>query len=264
MGVRGPSRRGMGDQGQLDLLAPQIFALTAAPRPAMLNKRLLQLGSSMARRNLASRADIPADVLRQRRDLYALAIGLMLFYLADGSLEKGANVGSLFSLQLGRPGYVLVAAWIGFFYFWMRFWLVTEAKPIGDYIDDVRWQAGDSRTIRSIAAQYVTATEQGSEGTNRKRILDPKGHVPLVRWQGMTPILSLNDVWPRSPARGGVGGVNAGPPHTAIPRKDRLRVLWVWLRAFPNAAVRERAFTDYTLPHLFALATLVIALVIST
>jgi len=38
------------------------------------------------RKNISARRDIDSGVLRQRRDMYAISIALMLYYLAGGEL----------------------------------------------------------------------------------------------------------------------------------------------------------------------------------
>ncbi|WP_159016601.1 hypothetical protein [Cognatiluteimonas profundi] len=216
----------------------------------------------MGRRNLANRSDIPADVLRQRRDLYSLAIGLLLFNLARGGFVDQAAVGSVFSVHLGRPIYILAAAWVGFFYFWMRFWLISEEGPYDSYLYDVKWQAGDSKAIRRIAASFVEVTPAEQAHEFRHKIQSPTGNVPRVYWEGVKPYLSLKSVWPRSidHGRGGAGGFDAGPNRIPIPSAERWAFWRAWVLAFPRAAYRERAFTDYTLPHLVAVATVAVAI----
>lgn len=212
----------------------------------------------MLKRNLAARVDIPPDVLRQRRDLYALAIGLMLFCLAGGSLKAETSFGNVLPLTFSHPHLLLWAAWAGFFYFWFRFWLISEARPIADFLEDVRWQAGDTFAMRRIAAELATTTAQGSAEDNKLGILSPTGYVPVVSFSGAKPLISLNRLRHR---RGDNLVMSVGPGDQEIPRGRRLMFWLAYISAFPRAIVGERAFTDYTLPHLFALLTLMVGLV---
>lgn len=77
------------------------------------------------RRNIAGREDIASDALRQRRDLYAIAIGLCIYNLAGGYVLTDTTVASIIPVKLAHPWVVLAAAWLGFGYFWWRFWLIS-------------------------------------------------------------------------------------------------------------------------------------------
>lgn len=216
------------------------------------------LGGVLIKRNLAARVDIPTDVLRQRRDLYALAIGLMLFSLAGGSLKADTSFGNVLPLTFSHPYLLLWAAWAGFFYFWFRFWLISEARPIGDFLEDVRWQAGNTFAMRRIAAEFATDTAQGNADDNKRQILSPTGYVPVVSFSGVKPLISLNRLRHR---RGDGYSMTVGPGDQEVPRGRRLTFWLAYLSAFPRAIVGERAFTDYTLPHAFALLTLIVGIV---
>lgn len=208
----------------------------------------------MARRNLAARDDIPADALRQRRDLYALAIGLFLYDLAGGHLKAETAFGSVLPVALSDPHYLLTAAWVGLFYFWFRFWLVSEARPIRDFMEDVRWQAGDSQTIRRIAAEVVDIKGNDQRLSAIAQIERAGGVVPRVERVWPAPVLGLNSLRPQ---RGSSMLFTAGSNGREVPPGKRWAFWRAWLAAFFAAALRERTFTDYTLPHLFAMVTLI-------
>jgi hypothetical protein len=214
----------------------------------------------MARKNLSNRGDLEADELRQRRDLYAIAIGLLLFYAAGGNFLSDASVGSLFSVHLKRPEFVLAAAWIGFAYFWWRFWLISRVRPWGDYIEDVRWQAGDSPIARKVAAKYVTGYERHPLEMQVSEVTGREGPVPMIRWVGFVPLLDLSFTQRRAPSKNESRmGRMLGGDGVEVNSRDRWALRWAWLRAFGKAAVRERAFSDYTAPHLFALLTVAVS-----
>jgi len=214
------------------------------------------------RKNLANRLDIEPDALRQRRDLYALSIGLMLFNLAGGKIAANTAFGSLLPISIERPWLLLCAAWLGFFYFWFRFWLVSEPAPLGAFIEDIQWQAGNNARVRRIAEKFAQgAPWQRSDGVARGLINGPDGLVPKIVWRGLTPILNLQGLT----ARRGRANFNQqsesiGPAECLLPTEDHSEIRLAWLIAIPRAIVRERAFTDYTLPHLVAVLTVLIGL----
>ncbi len=216
----------------------------------------------MMRKNIANRPDIEPDALRQRRDLYALSIGLMLFNLAGGKIAANTAFGSLLPISIERPWLLLCAAWLGFFYFWFRFWLVSDAKPIDDFFEDIRWQAGNTRQVRRVAVKFVLGNHHTPAEDFRSQITAVGGPVPEISLEGMTPILSLNHMVCRSNRRGGSSNfVSCGSNRNVVSTEDRVTFWKGGLLGFSRAITRERAFTDYTLPHLFAVLTLLVGIV---
>lgn len=216
----------------------------------------------MIRKNIANRPDIQPDALRQRRDLYALSIGLMLFNLAGGKIAANTAFGSLLPISIERPWLLLCAAWLGFFYFWFRFWLVSDAKPFGDFFEDVRWQTGNTRQVRTIAAKFVAGgPNEALNESMRDQVRSSDGPVPRITWEGIVPILGLNTVTSRADRGAGCAYVTLGSNRNAVGDEDCVafwKGLWT---GFFRAILRERAFTDYTLPHLVAVLTLGIGIV---
>lgn len=208
----------------------------------------------MARRNIANRQDIAADALRQRRDLYALAIGLTVFHLAGGTIASDTSFGSILPVSLARPWVFEVAAWLGFFYFWIRFWLISEGKPFDDFKEDARWQAGDLPAMRELACSFVTGSHYQPEESSFAMLRQSNGLVPRMHVRQGTPMISL-DALTANATRNGRGGMpmTCGPADNEVPSSDRRRFWWSWAKGWAYATFRERSFTDYTLPHLFAL-----------
>ena len=207
----------------------------------------------MARRNLAGREDIPPDALRQRRDMYVLAIGLLLYNLAGGRLVDKTTVGGLLPVSLESPWLLLCAAWAGFFYFWFRFWLISEVPALSQFREEAHWQGADVAAIRKIAAEQAEAAQGRPKEEGRRAFLKKDGPVPKVLFKGWAPWLRLRDL--RSSRKGTHYVLPFGPDYEL--RGWELAVFWrSWLLAYPKAVVRERTFTDYLLPHLFAFVTL--------
>ncbi|MEN5118732.1 hypothetical protein ABE488_15575 [Luteimonas sp. TWI662] len=212
----------------------------------------------MARRNIAGRGDIEPDALRQRRDMYVLAIGLLVFNLAGGTVGTETSFSGMLPVKLRHPWVLIAAAWVGFYYFWFRFWLVSQVRPLGAFIEDILWQVGDRRDVRRLAGRFAWETVGHTAEERRARIERPRGPIPRIKFAGMVPRLSLFSM-----TNGGGAGTSAhyGPDDIEISGRDRW-VLWKALASGPwRAAAYERTFTDYTLPHIFAIATVLVGLV---
>jgi len=208
----------------------------------------------MARRNLAGREDIPADVLRQRRDMYVLAIGLLLYNLAGGDLVDKTTVGGLLPVSLESPWLLLCAAWVGFFYFWFRFWLISEVPALSQFREEAYWQGGDATILRKLASEQAQEGQGRSKEDAIRLLLKKGGPVPKVMFKGLTPSLRLNGL--KSAQRGTNYTLAFGPDYQL--QRAELWPFWrSWILAYPKAMVRERTFTDYLLPHLVAAITVV-------
>lgn len=217
-------------------------------------------GKWRSRRNIANRDDIDAGALRQRRDLYALAIGLFIYNIAGGYVSDQATFASLLPIRLKYPIVLLAAAWAGFFYFWFRFWLISKARPIADYKEDAEWQAGHSETGRTLAAEYVdpTATpDQHKQSTEElaARLIVWNGPIPTLHYKKGKPRIGVSRMLKEKPSPGAhVHLANFGQdvdvPDSKLYLFRRARFIGYW-----RAIYRERTFSDYTMPHIFACLT---------
>lgn len=66
--------------------------------------------------------------LRQRRNLNAMSIALLVYTLAGGSVKSGTSTqlpGGLMSISVERPIVVIALAWASLFYFMWRYWLAS-------------------------------------------------------------------------------------------------------------------------------------------
>lgn len=75
---------------------------------------------------MASRDWIDGRYLRQRRNLNATSIALVIYILAGGSVETGAPSqlpGGLMTINLEHPQVVISFIWVSLFYFMWRYWL---------------------------------------------------------------------------------------------------------------------------------------------
>ena len=207
----------------------------------------------MARKYLGDRGPIGDEVLRQRRDLYALAIGLSVFNLAGGSMVRGTTLGGFLPVSLAHPHVLLYAAWAGFFYFWWRFWQVSDAKPIQDFLEEVRLQAGDSKAMRKIASKHVKAGSEFSFESQQSKVLAPNGLIPKVRLARAE--IGLYELSPKRTTPSYTSYTNVGDLTVIIVGADRRRYWLAILGGIPRALWFERSFADYTAPHILAIIT---------
>lgn len=67
--------------------------------------------------------------LRQRRNLNAISIALLVYVLGGGAVRSGTPAqlpGGLMSISLERPTIVITLAWVTLLYFMWRYWLASS------------------------------------------------------------------------------------------------------------------------------------------
>jgi len=98
--------------------------------------------------------------LRQRRNLNAISIALIVYVLGVGSVKGGAQAqlpGSLMTISLERPTVVIALAWASLLYFMWRYWLAST--ELRDQIRKKRqnayhWTPFVRRAIESTIEKY--------------------------------------------------------------------------------------------------------------
>lgn len=88
--------------------------------------------------------------LRQRRNLNAMSITLIIFTLAGGSVKNGTSSqlpGGIMSISLEHPNVVITLAWVSLFYFMWRYWLASA---------DLRSQIRTKRQTAYYWTKYVS------------------------------------------------------------------------------------------------------------
>jgi hypothetical protein len=196
------------------------------------------------------------DVLRQRRDFYAIALGLLLFELARGYIQKDANFPGLLPVRFANPCWFLWAAWAGFAYFFVRYHMLSPSNPWHMYREDAHGQAGDTKAVRKIAASK--ATDPGEQ----RDLLNPAGHVPKLEFGNKTVRISLNALM-----RHRIYNFNgnhtvkhfAGGSTFDLTARERRIVTGAMLWGYLAALWRERTFTDYLLPYVVGIITVGVA-----
>ena len=209
----------------------------------------------MNRRNIMGNEDMPAGALRQRRDLYAMAIGLTIYYLAGGELVESAQQG-IIGMKLSRPWVILAAAWVGYFYFMVRLSLwKTFEEALSDFATEARQQALFARPLREALKSLLP--EENRDSASVVQSIDA-GYLPNYSFEEDGVAVNLKKFhWTiadqAEPAGGRThhhAGVHKLPPEAQKAYKSQLRRAWF------TAMFREHSFTNYLLPYCFALVPL--------
>lgn len=218
----------------------------------------------MARKNLAGRTDIDGGVLRQRRDFYAIAIGLLLFQLAQGSVEHTNTLGGMLPLKFENPCWFLWAAWVGFFYFMLRYQLMAPKGPWRMWLDEAKLQAADASRIRKMAAgTVIRAGDDAETDRQRREIMEAAGPIPRINGFGPQIQLVTRNLYrdkfysPQFPGKHATSylQINDGLL-TGLQRLELNLAVCVGLLV---STWREHSFTDYCMPYVFAGITLLTA-----
>lgn len=220
--------------------------------------------------NLARRGEIDAEVLRQRRDLYVVSIGLLLFYWADGTVLELWTM-TFIPAEVRCPQVFLWAAWIAFAYFSWRYWLVAPPAWKG-YQEEVAWQLRTGTIVRRLARKLIDhpdkklATKQSIldrcnalEQAARDH-LDNARYGPLVRresWRVVTINLSKLAPFRNSSMNATAREVQSRHQLEGL---EILQYYAAYAIAFTLAIFRERSFSDYVLPYLVAGLAVAVAL----
>lgn len=98
--------------------------------------------------------------LRQRRNLNALSIVMLIYVLAGGSVKSGSSTqlpGGLMTIKLEHPEVVIALAWVSLLYFMWRYWLSSadlrrqiEEKRLASY----RHTKYANRVVNKLASDY--------------------------------------------------------------------------------------------------------------
>lgn len=204
-------------------------------------------------KNLCGRGAIDPETLRQRRDFYSVSIGLVIFYFAGGSINQDSTLGML-PLHFENPHVFLIAAWIGWGYFLWRYWLHTE-NIFSDFKEEMDWQATDTwfarRLINTIAKPVNEQQKNYLQMCNQKKPLlcklnkvNGKARIELVS-------LSINKV-------SGPGYLSIDQHRWELEKSEILYYYSAKAFGFFKALYKEKTFTNYILPYLIGLITVVV------
>ena len=199
--------------------------------------------------NIAQREDIPAATLRQRRDLYALGIALTIFYLAGGEVLSQGTQG-IIPLQLKNPWVVLVAAWIGFFYFLARYRMMKgHSEAWSEFRSDWSWQMSKHPKFRHLVLEVIPMQYVSETVLHARRMIE-QGCVPLMsRQKSGIWVVGLSEI--RTPGKK-ENVQPSGLGEYTLSEEASKKMTWLWRRHILSAIANEHTFTNYLFPYYFA------------
>ena len=213
----------------------------------------------MARKNLGNRPDIESGVLRQRRDLYAVSIALVVFYLAGGKIGSDARLVGVFATHFDRPWVLLGALWAGWAYFLFRLSLM-KSLPEGwaDYVEDSHWQRGETRAAKRLA-RLMASSGYENEVDHVMRV----GFLPQLLMSDKRRV----DLSTMRPFRSDESGPKGRCDERMVPQTNfevddvNSGAFWAAIYGgYVRAIVYERSFSDYVLPYIVAFFAVAVAL----
>jgi hypothetical protein len=135
-------------------------------------------------KNLAQGRELDGDVLRQRRDLYATALGLILFHLAGAGLRDDAVLTTV-PVHLARPEVLYWAAFAALLYFLFRYWMVAPSA-LERFDQEWRLQTLGSGKylglLQRIAARYLENSNDVLNYVRAGMIPDFDLKARTIRW----------------------------------------------------------------------------------
>jgi hypothetical protein len=207
----------------------------------------------MVYKNIAKERELEGDVLRQRRDLYATSLGLILFHLAGARLRDDAVLTAV-PVHLARPDVLYWAAWAAMFYFLFRYWMVAPAI-VARFQEEWRIQTLASKKYRQLVIEYASHCTQDSSKISH---YVSSGVIP--NYASQHPYIQWNDLrnlrnWPLSSA---VGPIQATTVQLSEHELESLRA--AVRRGFVRAVFFERTASDVIAPYLVAAIAIAVAL----
>ena len=180
--------------------------------------------------------DLPASLLRQRRNLFAVSILLLLLDVGGVTFGKAHVAG--FDVEIKNPNALLIFLWAGYCYFLYRYFIyflaVGPAKIKYLFLEGINRAC--SKKINSLLHEYADGKPFGIS------MADYAG-VKRNNWRA-------KGKW-KSPKYGDGEDFNTDDFELEIPF-HKLR--WTWLRAVFKAATTKPELTDYVLPFVLAVA----------
>ena len=180
-----------------------------------------------------------ADLLRQRRNLIAISVVLLIFDFAQVEIGKVSVLGT--ELLVGNAGVLTVCAWVFWAYFFLRYYQYWRAMN-----DNSLSEAVSLGRLRSVDA-YIKAENE------RYRLQN----FPEVPSQRINVSRTIGNPWNASWVFVIAGRHGRHGPF----RVPAWRVAWWSIRSAVNIGLHTPHATDHVLPFALAIAAPVSAVV---
>ena len=192
--------------------------------------------------------DIDAGLLRQRRNLLAISLGLLAFELGDGSVERASVMFGTLTLQ--KPGVIVFFAWAALAYAVWRYWLYSEPGATA-FRDAVDQELALSPAYANLVQQVAKAEAERTAVDNLRPVILRQLFRRRLDFARSIPIEEIVGSNTRKHEE------STFDPGLVVP-VPYWKVAAIEWRAGLRAVVKNRAFSDYYLPYLVAFVTAVI------
>ncbi len=209
----------------------------------------------MTFKNLCKDRELTGDLLRQRRDFYAISLGLILFHLAGGGMRDSATLSAM-PVKLLHPAVLYWSAWVSFVYFAWRFW-VLDPGSVTRFRQEWNRQARATGAFHRLCLEWMKECVGGKAQTEEIRSLlsharPPFPHIAEGAHVDFHEFESLQE--------GGHHFIKQVSSVT-VKRKDLWRLRVARAFGFLRAIFLERTASDLLLPYVLGGAAIICAAV---
>lgn len=210
----------------------------------------------MTFKNLCEGRELAGDLLRQRRDFYAISLGLILFHLAGGVMKDTATLSTL-PATLAHPQVLYWSAWVSFAYFaWRYSVLVPDCGK--RFREEWRRQARASHTFHLVCLRWARRCTAGKAKLQRltEQLAHSRPELPDAS-EGVR--VDLDALW--SLYTGEL--LETVNPHsvTTVEKEDIPSLRIARLVGFIRAIFLERTASDLILPYVTGAAAIAVAII---
>ena len=204
--------------------------------------------------------ELDGDLLRQRRNVYATSLGLIIYHIAGGRLGTDGEFAAL-RIHFTRPEWLYVIAIVALVYFLYRYWIV-DPGCIARFKEEWMAQTRLTRPYRDASLRIGSTPDAQVEIERRQPAVRAKDwwarllYVEQAGWQ----VESLTPVNYQDPCQSGGFALDAATRHRlAQPLgNERSTLAAARRRGFARAILLERTFTDLLAPYGIAGVALIV------
>lgn len=209
----------------------------------------------MAFKNLCKGRELAGDLLRQRRDFYAISLGLILFHLAGGVMKDTATLSTL-PVKLAHPEVLYWSAWVSFVYFAWRYW-VLDPGSVRLFREEWDRQQRASPAFLKICRVWVKKSQGSASDIDQvvSLLTHCRPEIPRAAREGTQVDLRALKNLTSDSATFASGTLRATLDADDVKALRRLKI-----KGFFRAVFLERTATDLLLPYGMGAAAILISL----
>jgi hypothetical protein len=201
------------------------------------------------------KSDIRTGFLRQRRNLFIISFGLLLFQIMGLRLDKISFFGNEF--RVSRPAALSVCLWVAYLYYVVRYYQyfhdIKDRGVRNEYLQHVR-RLLDSRVVAKAKRRFLEGRTKG-KGTKYEFGQPEFGKNGVVQsWSAMIDVAAPVKITSEKS-----NGKSMSFTTTSDTMKSTETVFWkeflrFRVQAFLSVCFRTSLVTDYYLPFVVACA----------